>query len=341
MKPNPNLDELLSSFMDDQLSPRQRTEVQRLAAHDPQVARRLRQLQNCRTLFNSLPAAKAPSDLLEQIKASLERHTLLQEQPTAGGRSFGAWQLAFRRFVSAAAVIALVGVLGMVVYQIVSPIPPGGVGSRVAQGPSSPAQLGPMTATPILVADAGFTGRLELRTAKLVQVDTFLGRTIENSGLSSRVESTVSGNQRVYRIAGTRASVNRLVASLSGLWQNFDSAALQVDRSEGSAAPVLVEAITPEQTASIVAQGSTKASLDTAANYAIMNHMAKNMPGNEIRPLIQTDSGSLFAAANLPQPRETGPDNTGNPKSEIRNPKSKEAQDKALVNLTIVLLNSR
>jgi hypothetical protein len=338
MKPNPNLDELLSSFMDGQLSPRQRTEVQRLAAHDPQVARRLRQLQNCRTLFSSLPAAKAPSDLLEQIKTSLERHTLLQEQPTARGRSFGAWQLAFRRFVSAAAVIALVGVLAVVVYQIVSPIPPGGVGSQVAQGPSSAAQPGPMTVTPILVADAGFTGRLELRTAKLAQVDTFLGRTIKNNGLSSHVESTVSGNQRIYRVTGTRESVNRLVASLSGVWQNyFDSATMQVDRSETSAAPVLVEAITPEQTASIVAQNSTYASIQTAANYAIMNHVAKNLPGNEIRPLIQRDPGSLLAAvSNLEMVVETGPENANATRTTPA-----PSPEKAQVNLTIVLLNSR
>jgi hypothetical protein len=336
MKPNPNLDELLSSFMDGQLAPRQRTEVQRLASHDPQVARRLQQLQNCRALFSSLPAAKAPSDLLEQIKTSLERHTLLQEQPTARGRSFGAVQLAFRRLVSVAAVIALVGVLGVVVYQIVSPIPDGGVGSRMANELSTPAQPSPLTATPILVADDGFTGRLELRTAKLAQVDTFLARTIENNGLSSRVESTVSGNQRVYRIAGTRESVNRLVASLSGVWQNyFDSATMQVDRSEASAAPVLVEAITPEQTASIVAQNSTNASIQTAANYAIMNHMAKSMPGNEIRPLIQNDPVSLFAMVDsFPQPRETGPDNATRT---IPAP----SQGKAQVNLTIVLLSTR
>ena len=334
MKPNPNLDELLSSFMDGQLSPRQRTEVQRMAAHDPQVARRLRQLQNCQTLFNALPVAKAPSDLLEQVKTSLERHTLLQEQPMAGRRSIGAWHLAFRRFVLAAAAIALLGVLGVVVYQIVSPVPQGGVGSRVADGLSSPAQPSPATVTPIMVADAGFTGRLELRTAKLVQVDTFLGRAIENSGLSSHVESGVMGNQRVYRIAGTREGVNRLVASLSGVWQqNFDSATMQVDRAE-NAAPVVVEAVTPEQTASIVAQGSTKASIETAMSYAVLNHMAKNMPGNEIRPLIQSDSGSLFAAASIPQPRETGPDNA-------TRPAQAPSQGKAQVTLTIVLLNSR
>lgn len=333
MKPNPNLDELLSSFMDGQLSPRQRTEVQRLAAHDPEVARRLRQLQNCRTLYSSLPAAKAPSDLLEQIKTSLERHTLLQEPPSVRGRTFGAVQLAFRRLVSVAAVIALVGVLGVVVYQIVSPIPQGGVGSRMAN--DSPARVQPSstTVTPLMVADDGFTGRLELRTAKLAQVDTFLGRTIENNGLSCRVESTVLGNQRVYRIAGSRESVNRLVASLSGVWQNFDNATMQVDRPENSV-PVVIEAVTPEQTAGIVAQNSTNASVQTAANYALMNHMTRNMPGKEIQPLIQTDSGSQFAMINIPQPRETGPDNA-------TRAAQAPTQQKAQVNLTIVLLNSR
>ncbi len=133
MKPNPNLDELLCSFMDGELSPRQRTEVQRMAAHDAQVARRLQQLQNCRSLFCALPADKAPSDLLEQIKVSLERHSLLQEQPAVRRRSIGAWQLAFRRLVAAAAVIALMGVLGVVIYQIVAPVPPGGIAPGVRQ----------------------------------------------------------------------------------------------------------------------------------------------------------------------------------------------------------------
>jgi hypothetical protein len=334
MKPNPNLDELLSRFTDGQLSPRQRTEVQRMAAHDPQVARRLRQLQNCRTLFCSLPVAKAPGDLLEQIKASLERHTLLQEQPILGRRSAGAWHLAFRRLVSAAAVIALMGVLGVVVYQIVSPVPQGGMGSRIAKEPSSSTMLDQATVPPVMVADAGFTGRLELRTARLVQADTFVARAIENSGLSGRIEPDIMGNKRVYRIAGSREGVNRLVASLSGVWQNFDSAALHVDRPENSAAPVVVEAVTPEQAASIVAQNSTSASVEAAAAYAVMNRMAKSMPGSELGPLLQNNPGSLLAALSIPRPKETGPDASA---STTQAP----PQGKAQVSLTIVLLGAQ
>jgi len=328
MKPNPNLDELLCSFMDGELSPRQRTEVQRMAAHDPQVARRLRQLQNCRSLFCSLPAVQAPADLLEQVKASLERHTLLQPQ-VAVKRSAGAWHLAFRRLVSAAAVIALMGVLGVVVYQIVSPVSQTG-STFIAddRGPSW-GGTGRTIVTPIGVPDAGFTGRLELRTARLMQVDAFVARAIETSGLASRTESDIVSNRRVYRVGGTRECVNRLVASLSGVWQNFDGATLQVDRLEGSAAPVIVEGVTPEQTAGIVAQKSTKASVEAAMSYAVMNRLAKNMPGGEVRPLIQNDPGSLLAAISIPRPRETGPD--------ITVPSIQAPRGKAEVSLTIVL----
>ena len=45
MKENPNMDELLNSFIDGELPARQQTEVQRLIAHDEKIAQRVRQLQ--------------------------------------------------------------------------------------------------------------------------------------------------------------------------------------------------------------------------------------------------------------------------------------------------------
>ncbi len=332
MKPNSNLDELLSSFMDGELSPRQRTEVQRMASHDPEVARRLRQLQNCRSLFCALPVAKAPNDLLEQIKMSLERHSLLQEQPAVRRHSIGAWQLAFRRLVAAAAVLVLMGVLGVVVYQIVSPVPQGTPPLASDIRSLSGGARDRTTVIPLTVADAGFTGRLELRTARLAYVDTFVARAIENSGLSGQDRSDVVGNQRVYRVMGTREEVNRFVATLSGVWQNFEGAVLQVDRPENAQAPVIVEGVTPEQAAGIVAQNNTQASIEAAAGCAVMNRVAQAMPGGEIRSLIQDDPGSLLAALSIPRPRETGPE-TSTPVTRVR------PEGKAQVTLTIVLRN--
>ncbi len=330
MKSDPNLDELLSSFMDGELNPRQRTEVQRMASHDSQVARRLRQLQNTRSLLCSLPIAKAPSDLLDQIKTSLERHSLLQEQPVLGRHTIGAWTLACRRFVSVAAVLVLMGVLGFVVYQIVSPVPQRPVSSWVAEQLSTLTKPEAPVTPPLAVADAGFTGRLQLRTARLVQADTFVARAIENSGLSGRAEPDLMGKKRVYQITGSRESINRFVASLSGVWQNFEDAALQVHRPQSTGGTVTVEAITPEQAVGIVAQNSTEATVEAAAAYAVMNRIAKNLPGNEFRPLIQNEPGSLLAVLNAPKPVMTGPD-TAPP-----TPKT-PAEGKAQVSLTIVL----
>jgi len=328
MKSDPNLDELLSSFLDGELNPRQRTEIQRMATHDAQLARRLRQLQSTRSLLCSLPTAKAPGDLLEQIKTSLERQSLLQEQPVLGRRTIGAWTLAFRRLVSAAAAIVLMGVLGVVIYQIVSPVPPGPAGSPVAELPS-PMTTPEAPVVPLLVvADAGFTGRLELRTARLVP-DTFLARAIENSGLSGQAEPDLMGSRRAYRITGSREGVNRLMAALSDVWQS-DSTTLRVDRPQSSGGPVTVEAVTPEQAVGIVAQNSTEASLEAAVAYAVMNRMAKNIPGNEIRSLIQYEPGPLLAALSIPKPVETGPD-TSTPTPQI------PSEGKAQVSLTIVL----
>ncbi|OHB67959.1 MAG: hypothetical protein A2Y76_01195 [Planctomycetes bacterium RBG_13_60_9] len=333
MKPNPNLDELLCSFMDGELSVRQRTEVQRMAAHDPAVARRLKQLEKSRAMISSLPMAEAPVDMLERIKESLERRTLLQDQPLPARRSAGAWHLAFRQLVSAAAVIALLGVLGVVVYQIVRPVPHGAllplpdIGKRVSM--SEAPRLVP---SPVVVADAGFTGRLELRTHSLVHAGASVERAIEDSGLSGRVQPDIVNSRRVYQVVGTRESVNRFVASLSGAWSNFGAATLQMEGPD-SAQPVVVESLTPEQAASIVAQNSTEASFEAAKGYAITNYMARNMPGGEIRPLIQDDSGTMTAMIVIPRPKETGPNDSV--------PASPVPHGKAQVSLTIVLLDAR
>ncbi len=139
----------------------------------------------------------------------------------------------------------------------------------------------------------------------------------------------------MYRVTGSREAVNRLVASLSGVWQNsFESAALRVDRPGDSAGPVVVEAITPEQTANVVAQSTTKASIEAALSYAAMNRLAKNHAGQRYSAADPADPGPLLAALSIPHPRETGPDN-GTRLSQA------PVAGKAEVNLTIVLLDAR
>jgi hypothetical protein len=198
MKPNPNLDELLCSFMDGELSPRQRTEVQRMATRDAEVARRLQQLQSCRSLFRALPLEKAPSDLLEQIKVSLERHCCCRNSRSSGNARSGrgSWRFAG---CGRGAVIALMGSWG------------GGLPDRGAR----PAGQRPWRPTAAALwkrarsdygdsADGGrcrFTGRLELRTPGW-RMRIRSSPAIENSGLSGQDRRISPATARV-RVTGT------------------------------------------------------------------------------------------------------------------------------------------
>ncbi|UCC98923.1 MAG: hypothetical protein JSW66_03355, partial [Phycisphaerales bacterium] len=70
------IDELLSSFIDGESTAAEQAEVKRLIAQDVHIARRLRQLQKCRTLVGSLPRHDVPAEVSEGIRASLSRMTL-------------------------------------------------------------------------------------------------------------------------------------------------------------------------------------------------------------------------------------------------------------------------
>jgi len=334
MKANPNIDELLSSFVDGELPLRQQTEVQRLAARDPEVGRRLRQLQNCKVLVSALPRAEAPDELLEQIKRSVERRTLLEEQPTSGVSSAGVINLMARRLMAAAAMIALLGVLGVVVYQIVAPVPGTGVRPRVARVERSlrvePAQPG---AAPVVVADSGLSGRLEIRTATVAQADAILKRAIEQSGLSALVASDDATGTRTYKLVSSRHGVSRLIASLQSVWQSFDGVTLHIEGPGEYATGVTVEAVTPEQAGSIVAKENTAASIETAKNYAVMNAMAQRTPGREVLAMISNGSAVAQDLASIDDKVLIAGPEAGTtltpPKGQVN------------TNLTIILLHTR
>jgi anti-sigma factor RsiW len=334
MKANPNIDELLCSFVDGELPPRQQTEVQRMAARDPEVSRRLRQLQNCKTLVSALPRAEAPDELLEQIKLAVERKTLLEEQPATGIHAAGVIHLLARRFLAAAAMIALLGVLGFVVYQIVAPVPGTGVQTPVA-GIERPLGIEPSRpgAVPTMVADSGFSGRLEIRTATAAQADAVLKRAVEQNGLSALVASDDVTGIRTYKLVSSRQGVGRLIASLQGIWQSFDSVALHIEGPGEHASPVTVNAITPEQAVSIVTSRNTGASVEAARDYAVLNAMAQRTPGREALAIISNDMAIAQDLATIDDKvLIAGPEADTTPAP---------PQGKANASLTIVLLHTR
>ena len=207
---DPNIEELLNSFIDGELTEREQTEVQRLILHDAEVAQRLRELQKTKMLVGSLPRAEAPAQIVDEIKASLERETVSGE-PAWGGERFderaGVKHLLVRKVLTAAAMIGLVAILGVVIYTIVAP--------EAELRPALPA--------------VAFDGRLELKTDALSTVNTFINRAIEDNGLSDSISLKSQKGKRVYSITCSQDDLNLLLADLANIWERFDSTTLFVD----------------------------------------------------------------------------------------------------------------
>ena len=232
-----NIEELLNSFIDGELTQREATEVERLIAHDARIAQQLRELQKSKMLVGSLPPGEAPAEMADEIKASLERRTLLGQQaerfdeprPFKGlDERAGARHLLVRKVLAAAAMIGLVAILSAVVYTIVAPesVPPA----------------------------AGFRGRLELKTTDLVAVDAVIKMAIEDNGL----KYSTLGSQRdksVYALSCSREGLSSLLADLNDIWERFDSATLFVEAKppgrrvvvDGVSAKQIVNLITPQK----------------------------------------------------------------------------------------------
>ena len=335
MKEKENIDELLNSFIDDELTERQQTEVQRLVAHNKQVARRLKELQKCKVLLGSLPFEEAPVGMLDDIKTSLERRTLLSEMPEHFDRRIGARHLLLRKIVSAAAMIALVAVLAGVIYSIVGietvteePI--------IASG-QKPAMLDVKVEKPrpslVAVADKSipqitpveFNCRLELSTNNLFAADAVLSRAIEDNGILAYNIPAKQTDKRIYAVSCSRQNLASLLADLKTVWGRFNSAAFLIE-TEQEGEYITVDAVATEQIAKIVNQDSLEATIQMAKDFAVLNRLEGLLPHSELA-LLEDESTTPIA---IPKPRLTSSQKT------IKK-KHTQIEDEKNVHLTIVV----
>jgi hypothetical protein len=201
---NPNIDELLNSFIDGELDERKRIEVQHLISDDTQVAKRLRELQKTKMLVSSLPHAEAPAYVLPDIQASLEQSDEMAWSGDSTDGEVAVRNRMVRKVLAAAAMIGLVAVLSTVIYTIVTPVTP---------------FIPPLPAV-------AFDGRLELKTDALSTVNTFIERAIEEKGLSDSISVKNQNGKRVYSLTCSREDLNLLLAGLTDVWEKCNSTTL-------------------------------------------------------------------------------------------------------------------
>jgi len=322
MKDIPNLDELLNSFIDDELTPRQHTEVQRLVAHDTKIAQRLKELEQCKMFLSSLPVAEAPPQVLENVKASLARRAFIGEEPSTYNEQVGARHLLGRKIFTAAAMLGLVAVLAVVVYSIVAPsVPNAPIAADI------PPVIDLADPAPVKVVAAPFSGRLELKTKIMPAVVGIINRAIEENIPSDEwIASDRNDVREPHALVCSAESFNTLLARLDDIWDKLDSATLFVD-TEVFGQRVVVDAVTTEQIAVIVNQDDSKRRIEVANNFAVLNNVAENLPGKKILAAIDDINVDLITP---PKPVITSDDKT------IRNlpPKTGAAKN---IHLTITV----
>ena len=75
------IEDLLSAYVDDELSPRERTEVKRLVRNDKKLADQLRRLEKQKELMLAMPVVSAPQGMVQDVKGAVERKALLGKAP--------------------------------------------------------------------------------------------------------------------------------------------------------------------------------------------------------------------------------------------------------------------
>jgi len=321
---NERIDELLNSYIDDELTAERQAEVERLIDQDAKIAQRLRQLRKCQILVGSMPYAEAPASVLEGVRASLAGRSLLSEKQPVHEQQAGKNYVRLRKVLAAAAMIGLAAVLSAVIHRI-APLQTAPEGPVVVENRTAES-IKPAART---VAASGFSGRLELKTRALNAVDAFIKSAIDDHGLSASINPERRQSRRIYSLSCSSEGLNSLLADLNNIWSEIDSATLFVN-TETFGTQTVVDAVTTKQIAEIARQVNPERRIELAKDFGVLNNMAEHLPDKEIRAAIEAGDSSLTQ-----QWRIVKPVLTSNQKA-VKKP-ADQSQEKQTVHLTIIL----
>lgn len=310
-KSKAEIDELLSGYIDGELSQRQRTEVKRLLQHDDELSQRLNQLKRQKQLLGALPIVPAPEGLLDDVKATLERQSILDNASARRDESAGVRHLMLRKFLTAAAMLSLVGALVWVVLNVVMPLDSDG-DKQLFVKPTLPAIFAPKPevrdvpgAGHLAVAELPpFESYLDLTSDQAIALNNFIEKTVYNNGLRDGTIPRRSDNSTTYEISGPTVKVLALLGDLQPIWDRCSRTFFSVKGSDGTGSGLVVEDITAEQLLAIFKEEKNDTRLAMAKNYASFNSESRNVPG--FSPA--SEESSLDIA--MPIPILTAPPNT-------------------------------
>jgi hypothetical protein len=298
-KKEPNLDELLNSYLDGELDERQLTEIKRLILNDPQTAAKLQKLKKIKDLLGALPKQPAPPEILHGVKAYMARKARQGKSPIAPVLHAGTRHLLLRRTMAAAAMIALISVLALLVFNILKTEGPLPDRSAELYRPESVREVAVETPKATIVSTAedmemeSLPVVLVLKTNELRAVNSAIGRAIYDSGLLNCTTIERLPDRHVYSMNCGQENTSLLTSDLKGLWERFDTTSLSLARASFGQ-QVTVDNITAEQLATILAQRDIDSRAKLAKDFAALNAMATQMPGRDILTAVRGREHNLL-----------------------------------------------
>ncbi len=324
-----DIDELLSCYIDDELSDRGRTEIKRLIQHDKNIAAKLGKLRKQKQLLNCLPVAPAPEGLLQEINVSLNRKPAADRYFIDADHSAGARHLLFRRVLTAAAMFILVSALALVVFSVIMPgtasregvsIRP--AGSSLDQGPATEAVVASAPAAQEAIPDTyPFRAALELTTYDSIAVNGFIAKAIYNNGL---VDNTIPRRQATlstYHITCTAAQIVALLGDLEAVWDKCRRASLTV-YDEAAVADIMIDNVTSAQAITVFAQDKSDDRIEMAKNYADFNALIRDGGDASSFALLPPKEPTAFVPSVPIKPELTRPEQPPVPADKVQTGRS-------------------
>ena len=312
------IEELISAYLDDQLSERHKTELRRLMKHDEKLAQKVRLMSRQRSLLHALPCEKAPEHLMADIKASIERKALLDQYHDEAINS-GSRHLYIRRISSMAAVFALAACLVYVIWSVVSPAP------QAVLEKSKPLTIatesrGIQDKLPMPVAKSvtkegtqkqayaaeSLSMNLKLYAADTVRLDRMISQAIYNNNLMNQAKVDRRPGITKYTITASRSDLKEMIGDLSNVFSEGVDCQLAV--SSYDSVPVIAGRssfkIRHDQLVTLLNQNDFAAMEALSYNIALSNRIAQSVPGPDIYEHIDQPDFSLPV---IPKPVLTSP----------------------------------
>jgi hypothetical protein len=277
------LDQLISGYLDGQLSKRHHTEVDRLIRHDPEFLNEFIRIKKQKELLGAMPATSAPDEVFENLKQLIDKKH--SAGPVTRQTAEGLRHLRKRRYLSAAAMFALLGVLAIILFNIIMPISPRSITIKVAANlPDSKASVETSTkvkkdgfADNVLPGAYPINASIELVSNDVITVNGSIEKAIFNNDL---LEYTVPGrydNASTYQLTCSPDRVVAFLTDLQAVWNKCSDTRLIV-HGKNVTSNVVIDNVSPAEVAAIYRHDPDGDHIRYAKQMAGFKNVVKSMP---------------------------------------------------------------